>query len=295
MRRPSRRVAAAVAALAALAVAVALLAPGGGSKVSYAQFEHCPLQDPATRLCLFTQTAGGEFVAGARARAVALSRTITLQGGVHVVENSEKEIVHETLIAAQDGETLSRTPQIVPGGLQEVVDPRLLAPTSRALYEKLVRQGATAVTATIELVGPASSIHINVQNLIEGRGTALTLPVRVRLANAFLGRSCYIGSIRRPISLPLTTGTTNPPRPNRPIRGRVGRAKFEGEYNLTIVRGTSLVNDSFAGPAAKGCRAPQVDRAVNAALGLPAPAGRNTAILTGTLQDANAPAVRASQ
>ena len=65
-----------------------------------------------------------------------------------------------------------------------------------------------------------------------------------------------------------------------------------------MVKGSSFVNNSFAAPAAQGCggsssRAGPLDRAVDAELHLPAPAGRNTAILDGTLQEANAPAVRA--
>jgi len=262
----------------------------------YASFEQCPLGDPATNLCLLTQTEGGELIVGARM--VPISRTITLQGGVHVVESREKEIVYEQLIGAKDGETLSRTPQSIPGGLRGVVDAGLLSTGLRKVFNELVGRGITGVVATIELAAPASAIGIDVQNLIEGEGTALRLPVKVKLSNVFLGGSCYIGSARRPVSLSLTTGKTDPEKPNRPIKGKVGKAKFMDDYNLTTVKGSSLVNNSFAAPRAEGCggtRARLLDPAVNAELGLPAPAGHNTAILNGTLQDANAPAVKASQ
>jgi hypothetical protein len=288
----------AVAVLAALAWAGWTLASNHRATRDYAPFGRCPLDDPATSLCLFTQTESGEFSVGAKT--VPIDRTITLQGGVHVVENKEREVVRDELIAARDGATLSGTPQPVPGGLRAVVDPGLLSPRVRRAFDELVAGGGTGVTATIELAGPASSIHIDIQNLIEGQGIALVLPVRVRLSNAFLGTGCYIGSSRRPISLALTTGTTNPLGLGRPLAGRVGKAKFEDDYNLTVVTGSSLVDNAFAGPAVSGCGgngSPEaaVDRAVNAKLALPAPAGQNTAILDGTLRDANAPAVRASR
>jgi hypothetical protein len=289
----------AVAAVAALAWTGWTLASNHRATRDYAPFRQCPLDDPATNLCLFTQTESGEFAVGEKT--VPIDRTITLQGGVHVVENKEREIVRDQLIAASDGETLSRTPQPVPGGLRGVVDPELLTPGLRRAFDELIGGGTGAgVTATIELAGPASSIHIDIQNLIEGQGIALALPVRVRLSNAFLGTDCYIGSSRRPISLALSTGTTNPPPPNRPLAGRVGKAQFKDDYNLTIVTGSSLVDNAFAGPAVRGCGGSgspgaAVDRAVNAELALRAPAGQNTAILDGTLRDANAPAVRASR
>lgn len=295
MRRFPRRLVLGVTALAVLAVAVAVLVLTGGSKVDYGQFKQCPLGNPATKLCLFTQTKGGELVAGSKT--VPISRTITLQGGVHIVESKEKEIVKDEFIAAKDGETVSKTPQPVPGGLEGVVDPKRLTPALRALYKELIDRGITEVTATIELAAPASSIGIDVQDLIEAEGTALALPVKVKLSNGFLGESCYIGSNADPISLRLTTGRVDSPKPNKQIKGKVGKAKLKDDYNLTVIKGSSLVDNTFAAPAATGCGktgAPAIDRAIDAKLGLPAGPGHNTAILDGTLQDANAPAVRAS-
>lgn len=295
MRRFPRRLVLGVTALAVLAVAVAVLVLTGGSKVDYGQFKQCPLGNPATKLCLFTQTKGGELVAGSKT--VPISRTITLQGGVHIVESKEKEIVKDEFIAAKDGETVSKTPQPVPGGLEGVVDPKRLTPALQELYKELIDRGITEVTATIELAAPASSIGIDVQDLIEAEGTALALPVKVKLSNGFLGESCYIGSNADPISLRLTTGRVDSPKPNKQIRGKVGKAKLKDDYNLTVIKGSSLVDNTFAAPAATGCGktgAPAIDRAIDAKLGLPAGPGHNTAILDGTLQDANAPAVRAS-
>ena len=292
MRPP--RVVLTVVVLVALGCAGWLLTSKKQTKRDYAPFKQCPLANPATNLCLFTQTESGEFIVGETT--VPIDGTITLQGGVHVVEDKEKENVRDVFIGTEDGKTVSKTQQTVPGGLRGVVNPELLSTGMRKVFNELVEKGDISVTATIELAEPPSSIRINVQNLIEGQGIALVLPVKVKLDNGFLGGSCYIGSSRRPVSLRLTTGSTSPPKPNRPIRGRVGKASLKDDYSLTVVRGTSLVSNAFAAPGAEGCggSARGVDRAVNAELGLPAPAGHNTAILNGTLREANAPAVKMS-
>lgn len=295
----SRRVlAGGVAALVVFLVAlVVFLALRGGDSSSddYAAFTACPLRDPRTDLCLFTRTTGGEFVAGDRT--VPLSRAITLQGGVHVVENAEREVVKDEFIAAAGGETLSRTPQPVPGGLRAIVDPSLLSPAPRKAFAGVLARGRAQVTATIELAAPASSIGVSTQNLIEARGIGLSLPLKVRLSNPFLGGSCYIGSNAHPIVVALTTGRLVARRRAR-LHGRVvgkpGHAEFRDHYNLVTLREDSLVSDSFAAPRATGCGAIgpfRVDSAIDAELGLPATAGRNTAILDVTLRDANAPAV----
>jgi|HubBroStandDraft_4_1064222.scaffolds.fasta_scaffold03827_4 hypothetical protein len=286
----------ALASLVVLVVALPMLASEDRPRGDYAPFGQCPLGNPATKLCLFTQTESGEFTVGAKA--VPIGETITLQGGVHVLENKEKEIVKEEFIGAKDGETLSKTPQAVPGGLRRVVDPKLLSTGLRAMLNELIDNGTANVTATIELAAPASAIGIDIQDLVEGEGAAMSLPVRMKLSNVFLGNDCYIGSRTQPISLSLTTGTTDPPKPNKPIKGKVGKAKLRDEYDLTTIKGSSLVNNSFRAPQAEGCggiHASLIDPAVNAELGLPAAAGHNTAILNGTLRDANALAVKASE
>ena len=62
------------------------------------------------------------------------------------------------------------------------------------------------------------------------------------------------------------------------------------------ISNNSLVNNSFAAPGATGCGGFLVELLlnpiINAKLGLPAAAGNNTAILSGTLEQAGAEAVR---
>jgi hypothetical protein len=284
-----------LAALALLGWVVSMPASDHGGRGDYASFEQCPLGNPETDLCLFTQTTGGEFVIGAKT--VPLSRTIVLQGGIHVVENAEREIVKDEFIAAAGGETLSKASQAVPGGLRGVVDPGLLGPAPRKVFDGLLARGITRVTATIELAAPAGSIGVSTQNLIEARGIGLSLPLKVKLSNPFLGASCYIGSNAHPIVIALTTGrlaSTRRARLHGSIGGKPGHAEFEDHYNLVTLREDSLVSDSFAAPRATGCAAidpSPLDSAIDAELGLPAAAAHNSAILNVTLQDANAPAV----
>jgi hypothetical protein len=297
----SRRAMVVIVSLFASAVvlgsASSALATEHHPKGDFAVFNQCPLSNPATNVCIFAQTEGGEFIVGKAT--VPIKNTITLQGGIHVIENEELEIVGEEFIGAENGVTLSKTPQNVPGGLAGLVKCYEISNFfERLACEITFENGLTGVTATTELAAPASSIGINLQNLIEATGTALSLPVKVKLSNPLLGESCYIGSNAHPISLPLTTGTTSPPEPNKPISGKIGTVELKDEFNLFVVKENTLVNNSFAAPKAEGCGGIfsfLIDPLVNGKLGLPSAAGHNTAILNGTLKDANAPAVTASE
>jgi hypothetical protein len=285
-----------LASLVVLGSASSALATEHHPTGDYAQFNQCPLSNPATNFCLFAQTESGKFIVGKKT--VPITNTITLQGGIHVVENEELEIIGTEFIGAENGVTLSKTPQKVPGGILGINCAEISNEFVRSVCEIIFENKFTEVTATTELAAPASSIGINLNNLIGGSGTALSLPVKVKLDNALFGESCYIGSNAAPIPLPLTTGTTSPPEPNKPISGKVGKVEFKNEFALTVITENTLVNNSFAAPGAEGCGGIFsfiIDPLVNAQLGLPAAAGHNTAILNGTLKDANAAAVKASE
>jgi hypothetical protein len=296
-RRVTLSVVALVASLVVLGSASSALATEHHPKGDYAQFNQCPLSSPSTNFCVFAQTESGEFIVGKKT--VPIKNTITLQGGIHVIENEELEIIGTEFIGAENGMTLVDPGQSVPGGLAGLVNCFEVSNFFARLACELVFENKfTGVTATTELAAPASSIGINLNNLIGGSGTALSLPVKVKLDNPLFGSSCYIGSNSAPIPLPLTTGTTSPPEPNKPIKGKVGKVEFKNEFALTIISENSLVNNSFAAPGAEGCGgifAFLIDPLVNAKLGIPAAAGHNTAILNGTLKDANAGAVKASE
>jgi hypothetical protein len=136
------------------------------------------------------------------------------------------------------------------------------------------------------LARPVSEIVLSEGNLAFQEGRALTLPVKVHLENPLLGSACYIGSSSSPIMWNLTTGTTKPPAPNSPISGSSGALELiEGE-ELAVFNKVKLVENAWAAPGASGCGGFGVELIlnpiINASVGVPAAAGKNTAILENT-------------
>jgi hypothetical protein len=278
-------------AVAALTGATSAFAVEHHPKGEYAPFADCPLSNPGVEACLLGKTESGEFKIGKET--VPIVNVVTLQGGTH-------ETTGETeFVGAEDGNTLSKTPQKVPGGLAGLLKCNEIGNfVERLACEVVFENGVTGVNATTELAAPASAIKINANNLLSELGTALSLPVKVHLENPFLGSSCYIGSNAHPIVIDLTTGTTSPPPPNTPIKGSTGEVEVNEQITILTLKHNSLVNNSFAAPGAAGCGglfAFLLDPIIDSKLGLPSAAGKNTAILTGTLKEANAPAVKESE
>jgi hypothetical protein len=286
-----RLVALAIVALASLTSASSALAVTHHPKGDFAPFADCPLSNKSVTACILAKTESGEFVVGKET--VPIKNAITLQGGLAPVGEGAQ------FVGAEDGNTLSKTAQPVPGGLLGLVKCNEISNIiERIACELTFENGVTGVSATTELAGPASSIGISLENLLEGSGTALSLPVKVHLENPFLGGECYIGSNAHPVNLPLTTGTTSPPAPNKPIKGNIGNVEFKDSFTLIEIKENALVNNSFAAPEATGCGGVfsfLVDPIVDAKLGLPSAAGHNTAILKGTLKQAGAEAVKSSE
>ena len=276
-------VAAVIAAMSAVA-SPAMATPTG----EFAVFAQCPLSNPSLSACLWAKSESGEFVAGKQK--VPITNPITLQGGL--IENEETGAL--TFVAAANGVTISHSPQTVPGGLAGLINCKEII--ERIACEVFFENGVTGATETTELAAPASSIGINESNLLSETGTALSLPVKVHLENPFLGSSCYLGSNTHPIVIEFTTGTTAPPLPNKPIKGKKGEISVVGEGQILKISNNSLVNNTFAAPGATGCGGFLIelllDPVINAKLGLPAASGHNTAILNGTLEQAGAEPVR---
>ncbi|HTW42970.1 MAG TPA: hypothetical protein VMD79_11710 [Solirubrobacteraceae bacterium] len=267
-----------------------LAAPTG----EFAPFAQCPLSTPKLSGCIFATTESGEVTIGKST--VPITNPITLQGGFIESRTSTED----TFVEAANGETLSRSPQPVPGGLaglvkcDEITGTEPTAAVERLFCETVFQNGLTGVTATTELAAPASSIGLDEENLLEETGTALELPVKVKLSNPLLGEECYIGTNANHITFNLTTGTTSPPSPNKPIKGKKGTLTDNEEGNILTIIGNSLVDNSFSAPEASGCGGPAaflLDPVIDLKLGLPAAAGENTAILDGTLKQAGKTAV----
>jgi hypothetical protein len=237
----------------------------------FARFADCPLSNPVVEYCIVAHISRGALVLGRKT--VPIDKTITLQGGA--VEKSEGSLA---FIGAEDGNTLSKTLLSVPGGLSG------LSTATRF----------TEATVTLELAGPASGIELNTHNLFDEHGVALRLHVKARLNNPLLGSGCYLGSSSNPLALDLTTGTTSPPLPNKPIKGAVGDLFTEEEGDIVGLAESLFVDNAFASPAVSGCGKGYL-AAVDAAIGLPSPAGRNSATLAGRFEIVAAELVKASE
>jgi hypothetical protein len=256
----------------------------------FAQFAECPLNNAAVDGCLFSQSNGGFFQVGKKT--VPLKNPVILQGGFD--ENNGVQ----TFYGAENGDTLSKTPQPVPGGLLGIEAPKSWPQFLQDLFNETINNGFTGVNATVELAGPASGVKINLLNLLFETGTAISLPTKIKLSNPFLGSNCYIGSNSSPVVIDFTSGETSPPPPNKPIHGSAGTFVVNESSTLVTISGGSLVNNSFAAPGAKGCGgffSFLIDPFVNSIVGLPSPAGTNAAVLEGKLQSAVAAAVKATE
>jgi hypothetical protein len=283
--RTARRTAAGVAmalGLAAAQAATASAAPTG----AYADFAQCPTGNPATAACLTSDTLTGSFKLGNTV--VPITKRIRLQGGVAV----DPDTSETSFIPAKNGDTLEKTALSVPGGLLGITVPSAVPQPIRALLEAGI-DSVNGVKATAVLVGP---VGFNFQNYLNGTGTAVTLPVRVKLDNPFLGNNCYIGSASQPLNIRLTNGTTTPPAGVAPISGTPGELNLEGD-DVTVNSGIELVANTFAAPKASGCGGVfswAIDPVVGLKVGLPSPIGNNVARFKGNSKIAPAASVVAS-
>jgi len=279
---------------ACLVMALAALGLAGQAQATltggYTKFTQCPYNNPETIKCVYSVTESGEVVLGSKK--VPIVNPVVLQGGF-----SEEVEEISPFIGATNGVTLSQTPQPVPGGLAGLVNCKEISePLLRISCELTFEKGLTGLNSTLELAKPASEIRISENALAGEFGTALKLPVKVHLENSFLGSNCYVGSSSSPIIWNLTSGETSPPAPNTPIHGIVGTFSFLEEGRILEVTGNRLVDNAWSAPGATGCGGILVelllDPIINTAAGLPAAAGKNTAILNNTLYVASAAAVR---
>ncbi len=275
-----------VVSLSAIGVSSAMATPKG----EYAVFAQCPLSNLALSGCIVSRTESGEITIGKQE--VPIVSTQTLQGGLKNISPGVKEIV-----PALNGETFTKTPQKVPGGILDLV--RCNEIKGEGFFEKLERgtcefffEGKyTGVNATTELAAPASSIYLNEGALEFETGPGLILPVKVKLENPLLGNECYIGSNSNPIKLELTTGTSGT------LVGKLGEISTKADGGILEIKNSKLVDSGFSAPGVTGCGEGLswlLDPIINAKLGLPASTG-NTAVLNSTLEQAGAGIVRESE
>jgi hypothetical protein len=282
--------------LAMLVAGLSMLALAGSASAhtgEWAKFNYCPSTNSKVVKCLNAVTSGGRVVLGKKN--VPIVNPVTLQGGVTTEEEvGESFIAH--MVAATNGETLTKTPQPVPGGLTGLVNCKEIENfIIRLGCESVFENGLTGVNATLELAKPASEVSINENALLEREGTALVLPVKVHLENPFLGSSCYVGSSSTPLIWNLTTGTTHPPAGHTALKGKSGNVAFIENNEIVKLTGTELVENNWSAPTATGCGGwPAeyvLDPIINASVGLPSAAGVNEAVLQDSITQASAASV----
>jgi hypothetical protein len=281
MRRLDRvGVTAVLAAVLLASPAMAANHPTG----EFAQFRDCPLKRETISSCFRSVSTAGSFTVGKKT--VPIENPVVLQGGIEGAGESVK------FFAAEDGHTLSRAPQPVPGGLRGVNPPKWWPESLQEWFNDEVDQGMTDVKASLELAAPPTAIKLSTENLAYREGVALGLPAKFRLESPILGSNCYIGANSSPVRINFTTGRSGA------IRGAAPPAQFNKNETLTAIRNGRLVNSTFEAPAASGCGGILsffIDPLVNGLLGGSSESGGSAAILEGNFEGAVAGAVRASE
>lgn len=260
----SKTLAGLLAAIGAALVALALSAPLASAATpnpGYGQFAGCPSpeESSATPICIRAEVTGGHLQVGKKD--VPIKKPLILSGGV------DEEF--EGFTANSKG-GLSPVQQEVPGGIIGI--------TGFDWLINFLGIEELKLYAETQLAGVPTDFTI---------GT-VTLPIKVRLINPILGNNCFIGSVANPITLNLTTGTTSPPAPNKPISGKEPTLTVD-ELEIIHLDEGRYVDNSFSAPGASGCVLKlfgfipiSLNGFVNSQAGLPAAAGTNE-----TTQDFN--------
>lgn len=270
-----------LACVFAAAVTVGLVPPAAAAPAepptlagAWAPFNRCPVDDPAmlaadgvdvAALCLASSATSGSMTIGETT--VPTGRT-DLQLGLLGDGASYSAVASEAAGIVAD-------PVPVPGGLLRLMCPSDIPVLSR-ICERLADSRLNAVTATVLPAGAPSGF-----DLAAGLGTGrpiVTLPVKIRLQNPFLGQNCYLGSEEEPIVLRPANLTA--PRATLVRFDPDGTVSPSGPMSSLELSGADQGDDMFAVPRANGCGAfGALDWAVNLQLGLPSPAGANSIVL----------------
>lgn len=284
MQRSRPKLATAICtALAAAVLASLMLSASASAKLTgdFVRFGACPAKTAGVSRCVYSETTGGEVTMGNKT--VPIKNTVILQGGYTKPAQEGPEENFSKIVPAVGTDTLSKTPQKVPGGLVGLVPPASAPPLVKAALQLALENGFTGVNTTLEVAGSASDIRLSELNLALAEGVALILPLKAKLENPFLGNNCYIGSDTNPIIWNLEVDPAAP-----------GAVEFLEEGTIVEIADVGLQDNSWSAPGAKGCGgllSVLVDPIINATAGLPAASG-NSAYLENTIFETTAFSVR---
>jgi hypothetical protein len=240
-------------------LAIALFAPVAEAveepQTGFTQFRGCPRpEEKVMEFCIRSDVTGGHLQTGKKDAPI--KNPIALTGGL---KNDFTGFSNNS----EGG--LTKVKQEIPGGVIGI--------TGLDWLVNFLNAEALKLYAVAELAGTPSNFSF----------TTVTLPLKVHLINPVLGNNCYVGSTGSPITLKLTTGTTNPLPPNEPITGEEGA--FSEENEIAYFKNGVYVDNEFSVPASSGCVLTllgfipvSLNSLVNLQAGLPAAAGTNEAV-----------------
>jgi hypothetical protein len=241
--------------LVTLLAAGALLAFAGTATAAFPNFSDCPRASPGVFACLDVQSIRGSLEI--KGFTVPLGDSLEIRGGLIPAAEEERPA---TFVPPAGTNGFFSKPIRIPGGILGIEFPI----------------PGNTVLATAQLAGPVSALQFRFGIPV----TTISLPVKVKLDNPILGSNCYIGTNSSPARINLTTGTTSPPAPNRPISGSIGTPSFDEETGILTLANTISVDNAFAVPGASGCGLLGIaNPLVNLKLKLPSAGGNNAMIV----------------
>ena len=312
-------------AMTAVAAVPALAHVPGTLTGEWKVYKDCPINNPEftnpapefdggtqpEAYCFVGKTSGGkeggQFTVGAVT--TPLSKPVTLQGGVvFYYHNTGNGNGLGHVLPAEGGETLSSPALPIPKGInlitralqEETHWPRRLTETFD--YAKLHKE--TKMTAKISVAGGnllyEEEDALSTGNLLEQNGPAFTLPLKVTINGPWLeslGGTCLVGNEAHPVIQHLTSGKSEAPSPfeANTQEGAVGELHFNSSFTNITIDNSKLVDSTWPVEAQAECSgeyASYVDAAMNKLLELPAPAGKSTTTLKGTLGTGNGAVVK---
>ncbi|MFC8292969.1 hypothetical protein ACFUJ0_07575 [Streptomyces sp. NPDC057242] len=246
----------------------------------WAPSTRCPVDAPAMLAADGLDRAPQCVASFSLSGSIKLGKTTVNTGKTNLqigtIQNSDGT---STVVAPPAGAIIADS-ATVPGGLLGLMCPSDI-PFITSICKQLSDGKLNKITATLESAGTPSDFD-QIAGVLTDQ-PIVTLPVRIRLENPFLGSNCYIGTKEKPILLRPRNFTA--PEFGLERFSADGTANEEGDVSRINLLGSTQGDNTFAVPGASGCGLGLlglIDGAVNLKTGLPSPAGKNSLVLNNT-------------